>query len=202
MEERIRSILKMYPKTFSEELDIDLKSGSEQEIFKWFLASILFGKRISMNIAQSTYQGFINAHLSTPQAIIEAGWDKLVEILDQGGYVRYDFSTADKLLDIMKMLNENYSGRITNIHENAADAKDLEVRLQKFKGIGPITCNIFLRELKGIWNKANPDLSPLVKKMAHKFGIDEDRVRSDIKLEAALVRLKSLKNLDNKKTLI
>jgi len=38
----------------------------------------------------------------------------------------------------------------------ALDSKDLERRLIEFKGFGPTAVNIFLRELRGIWSKANP----------------------------------------------
>ncbi|MBN2187383.1 MAG: hypothetical protein JW732_08065 [Dehalococcoidia bacterium] len=48
------------------------------------LLSALDGQRISGSV--------------TPQIILEAGWDKSVEILDSGSYVRYDFSTASNLL--------------------------------------------------------------------------------------------------------
>ncbi len=191
LEEKIETILKDFPKTFAEELDIDLKRGDEQEVFKWFLAAILFGARISMEIAKKTYKQFHNENLITPDAILNAGWDKLVEVLDAGGYVRYDFSTADKLLEVMKLLYEKYNGKLNKVHAVAKDSKDLEILLQEFRGVGPMTTNIFLRELRGIWGKANPNLSPLVKKIAQKLGISEDRIRGDVKLEAALVRLKS-----------
>jgi hypothetical protein len=42
---------------YSEELGIDLASGDDEEVFKWFLASALFGGRISEDIAKRTYWG-------------------------------------------------------------------------------------------------------------------------------------------------
>ncbi len=39
---------------YSEDLEIDLAKGSDAELFKWFLASILFGARISETIAKNT----------------------------------------------------------------------------------------------------------------------------------------------------
>ncbi|MDI6883146.1 MAG: hypothetical protein QMC93_01565 [Patescibacteria group bacterium] len=83
----------------------------------------------------------------SPEKILKAGWDKLVEILDRGGYVRYDFSTATKLLNICKELKEKY-GSLTNLLKQAKNKKDLAKKLQEFKGIGPITTRIFLRDLK------------------------------------------------------
>jgi hypothetical protein len=38
----------------------------------------------------------------TPKQILKTGWDDLVKILDEGGYTRYDFKTADRLLESNK----------------------------------------------------------------------------------------------------
>lgn len=190
-----REIVKQYGMLYSSELGIDLESGKEGEIFKWFLASLLFGKRISEEIAKRTYKEFEKAKLLTPQAITKAGWDRLVEILDKGGYVRYDFSTADKLLEICNLLMKRY-GSLEKMHEEAKNARDLELRLQEFRGIGPITTNIFLRELRHVWEKADPQISELAKIAARKLKIDiskfDRKTKSFVMLEAALTRIGKL----------
>jgi endonuclease III len=87
-----------------------------------------------------------------------------VQILDDGGYARYDFSTATKLLEIMKTLIRDYDGDLNELHRKARDPRDLEVRLKALgKGIGTVTVNIFLRELRTAWPKARPEPSELVK---------------------------------------
>ncbi|MFQ5957482.1 MAG: hypothetical protein ACE5KK_06900, partial [Candidatus Brocadiales bacterium] len=91
----VSDIINSFGQLYSEELGIDLDSGKEDEVFKWFLASVLFGRRIGENIAISTYRGFEKEKVLTPRAILDTGWRKLVIILDAGGYVRYDFSAAD-----------------------------------------------------------------------------------------------------------
>ncbi len=136
----------MKKKIYSKDLGINLKSGREEELFKWFLACLLFGKPIQQEVAKRTYFEFQKEGLLSPEKILEAGWNKLVEILDRGHYVRYDFSTATKLLEISKQLKERY-GRIKNLLKSAKDKKDLERRLLEFKGIGPVTAKIFLRDL-------------------------------------------------------
>jgi endonuclease III len=145
---------------FSRELGIDLSSSSQFEESKWFLAAKLFGARISSTIAARTYREFERRQVVLPAQILETGWDGLVQILDAGGYVRYDYSTATKLLAIMKDLQEQYGGNLNNIHEKAYDGADLEERLKRLgKGIGDVTVNIFLRELRSVWTKARPPLS-------------------------------------------
>ena len=61
--------------------------------------------------------------------------------------MRYDFSTATKLLEILKELKEGY-GNLTNLLRSATSEKNLQKKFQGFKGIGPVTTRIFLRDLK------------------------------------------------------
>ncbi len=171
--------------TYSQELGLDLESAEDR--FKWFLASVLFSKRISSEIAKRTYKQFEGERMVTPEAIINAGWDKLVEVLDKGGYVRYDFSTASNLLEIVEKLKQRY-GSLENVYHQAKNSKELEKKLTEFKGIGPTAVNIFLRELKLIWEKANPSISPLAKEVMANLGLKEEALR-DSSLESRLVRL-------------
>jgi endonuclease III len=166
--EVIRRLLALYPQTFPEELGIDLSKREEGEVFKWFLASLLFGARISMKLAARTYKEFEAVRILTPEDILRAGWDRLVEILDEGGYVRYDFKTATRLLDIAKTLTERCDGRITRILDSTADYHKLVRALEEFKGVGPVTVNIFLRELRDLWPNANPPLQrPVILTASH-----------------------------------
>ena len=169
--------------SYSKELGFDLTKAEDR--FKWFLASILFAKRISAETAKETYLYFEQEDLTSTDAMLEAGWDRLVEVLDSGGYTRYDFSTATNLLGIAKMLKEKY-GDLERLHAESSSPTDLERRLQEFKGVGPVGVNIFLRELRGIWEKAKPEPSPLAVATAQKIGLNpEDAER----YESQLVRL-------------
>jgi endonuclease III len=167
--------------TYSEELGLDLTRPEDR--FKWFLASILFAKRISAKIAKKTYHSFEEEELTTPASILDVGWDRLVQVLDSGGYVRYDFSTATNLLGIIGKLKERY-GRLEELHRSSEDSRDLETRLLEFKGVGPVGVNIFLRELRGIWEKAKPKPSRMAVKMAKQLNVEVVEV-----YESTLVRL-------------
>jgi len=157
---------------FSTSLSIDLSHTDPSEVFKWFLASILYGARISVDIATKTYKEFERRSLLTPKAILDAGWDGLVEALDAGGYTRYDFKTATKLLTVVEELLKRYDGDLNKLHRSALDPRDLERRLKDLgKGIGDVTVNIFLRELRGLWEKADPLPSSLEILAAQKLGL-------------------------------
>ena len=179
----IRTLVKQYPGRFSAELGIDLSLGISHEIFKWFLASVLFGARISETIVKKTFQQFVSRNIVTPRAVLDTGWDGLVEILDQGGYVRYDFKTATKLLDMCKNLTDTYQADLANLHSAAKDPNDLEQRLKSLaKGIGDVTVSIFLREMRGVWKKADPLPSDLVVMAAQHRGIVSKAVKDRRKI--------------------
>lgn len=158
----IRALVARLPGCFSSELRLNLRARRPRDLFLWFLAAILYGTKISGSIVMKTHGEFTRRGLTSPQAIVKTGWDGLVEALDAGGYVRYDFKTATKLLEVMSHLLEQYDGDLQRLHDVSIDASDLESRLKGLgKGIGEVTVQIFLRELRGVWLKAQPAFSPL-----------------------------------------
>jgi hypothetical protein len=184
----LRTLLQSLGQKYSEVLEIDLSDRLDIEIFKWFLASLLFGAPITESAVIRTYKSFRKNAVLTPKKILEIGWDGLVKILDEGGYTRYDFKTADKLLVVSRNLSEKYSGSLNEIHEQSSDPLDLERRLKELgKGIGDVTVSIFLRELRGAWKKADPNPTPLTIAAAEQLGI----VKKDARPEAALKQLKA-----------
>jgi len=182
-------------KLYSEELGISLKKNIDGELFKWFLASVLFGARISEKTAKKTYKTFEKYDLLEPNKILEKGWEFLVNtIMKEGGYVRYDGKTSTQILRNCETLIREYGGSLRKLHEEAGNSEDLENRLINFYGIGPTTTNIFLRELRPYWRKSNPEPMPIVKKIAQKYGIDLDEYRRKsidfVRIEAGLIRLR------------
>ncbi len=153
----VLELVKRYGQRYSELLGIKLEGADDNEVFKWFLAAVLFGAPITETSVLKTYRSFEKHRVLMPEKVLQTGWDGLVKILDEGSYTRYDYKTADKLLEVMGKLKKNYNGRLSLLHEKATDSLDLEKRLKELgKGIGDVTVSIFLRELRGIWRKADP----------------------------------------------
>lgn len=185
--ESLKTLVENFGKKYSEILGINLTDGRDEEIFKWFLASILFGAPITETSVIKTYRCFRKHGVLTPRRILETGWDGLVEILDEGSYTRYDFKTADKLLEVMRSLIGKCNGSLNILRDKASGAKDLEKRLKDLgKGIGDVTVSIFLRELRDIWKKANPNPTSLVILAAKNLEIVKEEIAED-----------ALKTLDN-----
>jgi len=157
---------------YSRELGIDLSGPDRAQTFRWFLAAKLMGARIPTRAALSTWREFDRRGVDTPEKIRQTGWDGLVEILDKGGYARYDFSTATRLLAIAGEILGRYRGDLNVLHDQSDGPRDLEVRLMGLgKGIGPVTANIFLREMRSAWPKADPAISPLASLAARDLGL-------------------------------
>jgi hypothetical protein len=179
----ILSLLEEYGGSYAVALGIELDRLRPEEVYKWFLAAVLYGARISEKLATRTWHEFEYSGVLTPQHIINSGWDGLVRILDRGGYTRYDYKTATKLLDINHTLLADYGGNLNALHASATDSVDLERRVMALgKGIGPTTAGIFLRELRGRWTKAAPPLSPLAVMAAYELGLQAGEMPPDAAL--------------------
>jgi hypothetical protein len=185
---------------YSNELGIDLDEG-DSEIARWFLAATLFGTRISGRTAERTFTVLDRAGVTAENAA-EWAWTTLVELLDEGGYTRYDYKTATRLQELSRVLYDRYGGSVGAIESSVASAAELEVALDALPGWGVVTVDVFLRELRGIWRHADPPLSELVLGAGRHLGVlgggeDLVRLRSlaqaaslDVRdVECALVRL-------------
>src|SRR3974390_577109 len=158
---------------YSEELGIDLAERSDAAYFRWFLASLLFGARISETTAKNTFRTFVRHRVTSPSSIIRAGWDFLVDpIMREGGYVRYDGRKSTQILRDCEALVAEYGGSLQCLHDRARDARGLEDRLLGFYGVGPVTKNLFLRAPRPFGAKADPDPLPIVGRLARRLSID------------------------------
>lgn len=180
---------------YSEELGLDLARKDDRTLFQWFVASLLYGARISETIAARTYRSLRRHRLMTPRRIVRAGWDYLVDpIMREGGYVRYDGRKSTQLLRDCAALVADYRGSLTALHEAAQGPEDLEQRVTAFYGVGPVTANIFLRELRPFWRHADPEPLPIVRALARRHCIDLDGMnRRSVpfcRIEAGLIRLR------------
>lgn len=130
------------------DLGLKVSKSNEKTAFRWFLASYLFGKRISQDIARKTWEVFIDNNVDSPDKITKSSWQRLVDLLGEGHYKRYDESTARNLQDMSQFLIVNYDGKITNLLKQSGNADEAAKKLQELKGVGPKTSEIFLREIK------------------------------------------------------
>jgi len=129
------------------DLHIRLDDANEEGLFKWLIASFLMGKRIQGPIAAKAYQVVVDKHQrDTPRKLANCTHRQLVAMLGEAHYVRYDETTASRLLALAHKLNDEYAGKVSNIVKASTDRDEFEKRLSAFEGIGPKTVEIFMRE--------------------------------------------------------
>lgn len=148
---------------YSVELGIDV-DANEDEIERWALAATLFGARISATIAERAFAILEQAGV---RSIADAGRrdvGTLIELLDAGGYARYDLRTAERLHAIARALETDRDGRVSSALDLPAD--QLKSALEALPGWGPVTVGLFVRELRGV----RPGISPPLDRRAAQAG--------------------------------
>ncbi len=77
---------------------------------------MLFGARITESVAGRTYLPFLEQGLATPGRIVGVGFSELVEIMAEGGYVRYNWITSRKVQQAAAKLLRDYGGDLNSLH--------------------------------------------------------------------------------------
>jgi len=161
---------------FSSQLGIDVDAG-DAEVERWFLAATLFGTRISAGVAERTFGVLDGAGLHRVAQARHLPWDDLVALLDEGGYARYDFRTATRLQDLAGVIGERYGGQVAVIGRSFPDYQQLRRALDVLPGWGPVTIQLFLRELRGVWPGAKPPLDQRAAAAAGHLGLADPGAR-------------------------
>ena len=93
------------------------------------------------------------------------------------------------MLAVSQTLLDRYAGNLNHLHAAALDSDDLAQRVMNLgKGMGPVTIQIFLRELRGRWNKAMPPLAQLAFQAAQALGFLSQGCDDDYQLALALLQ--------------
>lgn len=141
---------KQRPVHYAEDFGLDMTTG-DNDMFRWFLLSYLFGKPIQANVAVNTWKLFMARKLDTPWAILNTSHRALVRLLDEGKYTRYDESTARGLHTCMEQLIRDYEGSLMFMFESSGSEDEFSKRLQKLYGVGPKIAEIFMRETEELF---------------------------------------------------
>ena len=152
-------LLEHFGGSYSSALGINVASMESDEVFKWFLASVLLGSGVSESIAINTYREFEKVGMNRVEVVAATSPQDLVKLLHRGGYTARYSETVLRLLRAMQTLDKRYHGDLNRLHFFALDGRDLKRGLRGLGGIGPSTIDTFLRGLRGFWEKAEPALS-------------------------------------------
>ncbi len=194
-----RILLKLYGRTFAEDLEIDAGTNEPSPLFCLLISALLFSTRISHNIASKSARVLFERGWTTPERMAATTWEQRVQALDQGGYVRYDERTSNMLGETAKMLMDLYQGDLRKLRAAAGrDPARERYLLDRFKGIGDVAVNIFFREAQLAWPELFPFADEKALVSAKKLGLPADPEklaalvrsrRNFVRLVSALVRV-------------
>lgn len=179
-----RRLLKLYGRTFAEDLGIRATENEPSPLFCLLISALLFSTRISHNIALKSARILFEHGWMTPESMAASSWEQRVQALDEGGYVRYDERTSTMLGETAQMLIDLYQGDLRKLRAAAeADPAQERKMLDQFKGVGDVAINIFFREVQLAWPELFPFADEKALASAKKLGLP-----ADSKQLAALVR--------------
>lgn len=171
----VRALLRKHGRTFSEELDIRLRSNTPSALFRWLCAVLLFSARISNKIAMEAARALTKHGWTSAKKMQAATWKERTVALNRAGYARYDEKTSRMLADTSELLLDHYKGDLRKLRKLREAAKRDPRRerelLMECKGIGDVGADIFFREVQVVWPEYAPFADNAALKSARKLGL-------------------------------
>jgi 3-methyladenine DNA glycosylase/8-oxoguanine DNA glycosylase len=127
--------------------DLGVDTSTDQGLFDWFLASLLFGRPVPQKAAASAFQKLREDGWDSPDRFTSDDHRPLWHELWEGDYHRMSSVMSEELRDVMRALVADYDGSVARLVRTASTREEISQRLQRFKGVGPKTAEIFLREV-------------------------------------------------------
>lgn len=169
-----RTLLERHGTTYAQESGIRLRN-TPQPLYQVLVLAHLLSARIRASVAVASARALFEAGLRTPRRMADATWQQRVDALGEGGYRRYDERTATQLGDAARMLLDEYGGDLRRMRDAAGgDAAELRGALREVPGLGPAGCDIFLREVQGVWPELAPCLDGKAVQGAERLGLPGD----------------------------
>lgn len=179
--------------TYADEAGIRL-ADKPMPLFQLLTLCMLASKPIDASIAVAAARELFSAGMRTPTAVLEANRSEMIRAFGRAHYVRYDESSATRLVDIATAVRDDYGDDLRKL--GTGDVKSTARLLKQFKGIGDTGADIFLREVQDTWPWVRPYFDKRALAAARDLGLPSDTgelaalaPRRNAKLAAALVRV-------------
>ncbi len=168
-------LLERHGRTFSDELDIDIKANTPSVLFRLLVAALLFSARINARLAMQAAKALTDQGWTTPQKMTAASWEERTRTLNKSGYARYDEKTSRMLEDTSRLILSRYRGDLRKLREGAGQKTAFERRfLKEFKGIGDVGVDIFFREVQVAWDELFPFVDDRARKSAKELDLPSE----------------------------
>jgi len=128
--------------------DLGIDPTTDQGLFDWVLASLLFGRPVPQQAADSAFRKFKQDGWDSPDHFSADDHHPLWHELWEGDYHRMSSVMSEELRDVMRALITDYDGSVARLVRTSGTREEVSQRLQRFKGVGPKTAEIFMREVR------------------------------------------------------
>lgn len=192
----ISRLLRRAGTTYAEEARIGLKD-KPMPLFQLLTMAMLASKPIDATIATRASRELSRSGLRTASAVLDADRSTMISAFARAHYVRYDESSATRLIEIAAAVRDDYDGDLRNLAiDSRREVGKAAALLQEFSGIGETGASIFLREVQDVWTWVRPYFDERALETARRLGLpatpdglSELAPRSSSRVAAALVRV-------------
>ncbi|MCT7661943.1 endonuclease [Mycobacterium deserti] len=193
---KVDDLLEQAGVSYAEEAGIRL-ADTPKPLFQLLTFCMLASKPIDASIAVAAARELFSAGMRTPDAVRNAARTDMIRAFGRAHYVRYDESSATRLVDIAQAVSDSYDGDLRKLAESSGHDITAATRLLKqFTGIGDTGAAIFLREVQDTWTWVRPYFDTRAMTGARAMGLPADvealselAPRRNANLAAALVRV-------------
>lgn len=162
--------------SYSRLLGIGLASKDSDEVFKWLMAAVLLGAPIRAGRAIDAYAAFESRSLLRPGRLANASEATVVQLLNCVSVQAYSSRIAATLRSVAGSVEKDYDYDINRLHFFAEDAAGLEQRVRSLgTGLSRRVVAVFLREMRGVWEKVPQEFPPMAVEAARHLGLTEAR---------------------------
>lgn len=160
--------------TYAEEAGIRL-DDKPMPLFQLLTLCMLASKPIDASTAVRAAREVFAQKLRTPDAVLGADRQTMIDAFGRAGYARYDESSATRLVDIAAAARDRYHGDVRGLAaESAKDVSAVKRLLKEFNGIGDTGADIYLREVQDVWSWARPYFDQRALDAAGHLGLPTD----------------------------
>lgn len=152
----VRALIETQGELYAEAMGADPAADTPQELFHWLLGSILLSARISSAQAVESARLLRSEGLHKIDALLEADYWDMVEVLNRGGYAQYQEQATDRIRAAATLVRDRYHHDLRRMRDEAGDADGILAAIREVKGIGETGASIFAREAQLVWDPLFP----------------------------------------------
>lgn len=184
-EEVTRRLVRKVGRRHSKELGIYVDIG-DTEVERWFLATTFVNQHSDFELFKHMYKKLQSMGISKISDVLNVEQRELEEFFERTVHTP---RMAARLQKLAKVLQRDHNGGISSF-KRIPDYAGLKRELQNLPGYGRTAAHLFLRELRGVWPGAVPDMEGRTKNAAkHLHLVSEIGGRDGLEVTPFLINL-------------